>query len=169
MKINSFPIDFTAVITPFFQVDDSERIRFSMTDFQQYPGTLKRVFTHMFKWDETLDCVFISGYETELGIQRECVRLGKLIDITNWKNEKRWSDDLDAFVIYTQVNSLKTTEVYRYFLKLMQGDNHLYICFFNKKYVVSVNTDVLDILSAESNITLLKKQLNELYDRFYTQ
>ncbi len=169
MNIKPFPIDFTAGITPFFQVDDSKRIRFSMSDFQQNPGTLKQVFYHMFDSDENLACLFISGYETADGIRRERLGLGKIVTITNWKNHKGWNDDLDAYIIYTQVNSLRVSEIYRYFLKLMRGHMPLYICFYNEEYLVYVNNDVLDILSAESKITLLKKRFDELYDKFHAQ
>ena len=57
MKINHFPVDFTAGITPFFQVEDSERIRFTLTEFQDKPGSLKRVFDYLFEWDENLESI----------------------------------------------------------------------------------------------------------------
>lgn len=164
-----FSIDFSAGVTPYFQVNDSERIRFSMTEFEQNPGILKQVFRYLIQWEESLACLFISGYERADGIHRERLGLGKIVKITNWKNHKRWNEDLGAYIIYTQVNSLRASEIYRYFLKLMRGHRHLFICFYNVEYLVYVNNDVLDILSAESNITLLKEQLDELYDKFYAQ
>lgn len=169
MRIEPFSIDFSAGVTPFFQVNDSERIRFSMAELEKNPGTLKQVFHYLFQWEESLACLFISGYETAGGIRRERLGLGKIVTITNWKNHKRWNEDLGAYIIYTQVNSLRASEIYRYFLKLMRGHMPLYICFYNEEYLVYVNNDVLDILSAESKITLLKKRFDELYDKFHAQ
>jgi len=167
MKINQFPIDFTAGITPFFQVKDSERIRFSITELQDNPGALKRVFNHLFIWDESLESIFISGYETKHGMRREKLGLGDIFRITNWKTQKKWNDDLEAYVIYTQMSRLKSSDVYKYILKLMRGGRHLYISFYNEEYLLYVNSDVLDIVSDESRITLLKNQFNEMYDRYY--
>ncbi len=169
MKINEFPIDFTAGITPFFQVKDSERIRFGMAEFQHNPGSLKQVFDYMFDWNEKLECIFISGYETDRGIQRVKLGLGNMFSITNWKNHKKWNEELSAHVIYTQVSSLKSSDIYKYFLKLMYGGRHLYISFYNEEYLLYVNSDVLDIISDESRITLLKNQFSEMYDRYYSE
>ena len=167
MKINHFPVDFTAGITPFFQVEDSERIRFTLTEFQDKPGSLKRVFDYLFEWDENLESIFLSGYVTEHGIKREKLGLGNLFSLTNWKNYKKWNDDLGVHVNYTHVKNLKSSDVYKYVLKLMWGGRHLYISFYNEEYLLYVNADVMDIISNESRIDLLKKQFSELYDRYY--
>ncbi|QFT87640.1 hypothetical protein FIU87_03160 [Bacillus sp. THAF10] len=74
MQIKHVDIDLNIGETPYFQVDNSRRARFLLSSLEDNHGLLKRIFSEVFKGDSSVDCTFLSAYETNGVIQRENLR-----------------------------------------------------------------------------------------------
>jgi hypothetical protein len=73
MQIKTFKdIDITNPAPPYFQVNDSQRIRFGWTVLEENPGMLKRIFKSLKLEKQTkVDGTFLSAYESEGFKQKE--------------------------------------------------------------------------------------------------
>lgn len=135
------------------------------------PGILKEIFKSL-KLDEQskLDCTFLSAYESEGFKQKEKLHLGSKFVITNWKENKIWRDDLECTCVYTTITNLTEESLYRYMIGLMRRhQRQLHICFYNETYLLYTSSDVLDIVSSESNISNLKDVFRKYYDRHHEE
>ncbi|TYS58485.1 hypothetical protein FZC74_11795 [Sutcliffiella horikoshii] len=164
-------IDIANPAPPYFQVDDSQRIRFGWTVLEENPGMLKRIFESLkLEKQIAVDCTFLSAYESEGFKRKETLHLGRKFVITNWKENKIWSDDLECTCVYTTITNLTSESLYRYMLALMRGyQRQLHICFYNETYLLYTSSDVLDIVSTESNISILKEVFKEYYDKYHEE
>ncbi|ART75108.1 hypothetical protein B4U37_03185 [Sutcliffiella horikoshii] len=164
-------IDITNPAPPYFQVDDSQRIRFGWTVLEENPGMLKRIFESLkLEKQIAVDCTFLSAYESEAFKQKEKLHLGRKFVITNWKENKIWSDDLECTCVYTTITNLNGESLYRYMIGLMKGhQRQLHICFYNESYLLYTSSDVLDIVSSDSNISILKEAFREYYDTYHAE
>ncbi|TYS67757.1 hypothetical protein FZC76_14440 [Sutcliffiella horikoshii] len=115
MQLKMFKdIDITNPEPPYFQVDDSQRIRFGWTVLEENPGTLKRIFKSLkLEKQSRVDCTFLSGYESDRFKQKETLHLGRRFSITNWRENRIWSDDLDCTCVYTTITNVTTGSLYR--------------------------------------------------------
>ncbi|WP_404469554.1 Imm64 family immunity protein [Sutcliffiella horikoshii] len=158
-------------MTPYFQVGVSKRIRFAMTTLQENPGLLKKIFANMmFDRETVVDCTFLSAYETG-GYKRSIkLGLGRRFNITNWRESSVWNEDLECTCFYTTIKNISTDRLYSYILAFSRGyQRDLYICFYNKDYLLYANGDVLDIVSSENKIASLKNTFDEKYDRYHEE
>lgn len=164
-------IDINHPSTPYFQVGVSQRIRFAMTTLQENPGLLKKIFENMRLDRETkVNCTFLSAYETDGYKRRIKLGLGKKFNITNWRENSVWNEDLECTCFYTTIANVSTDSLYSYILAFSRGyQRELNICFYNKDYLLYVNGDVLDIVSSENNIASLKNTFNKEYDRYHEE
>ncbi|WP_404430836.1 Imm64 family immunity protein [Sutcliffiella horikoshii] len=164
-------IDINQPSTPYFQVGVTQRIRFAMATLQEKPGLLKKIFENMkFDREAKVDCTFLSAYETD-GYKRSLkLGLGRRFNITNWRENSIWNDDLECTCLYTTITNVSTDSLYSYILAFSRGyQRELYSCFYNKEYLIYVNGDVLDIVSSENNIAGLKNTFNKKYDRYHEE
>ncbi|MCA1318354.1 phosphatase [Bacillus tianshenii] len=164
-------IDITDPAPPYFQVDESRRIRFCLTVLEKNPGLLKKIFKGLELESHTkLDCTFISAYESDGIEQKEKLHLGRRFAITNWKESRIWNDDLECTCVYTTITNLSASNLYNYMIALMRGhQRQLYICFYNEAYLLYESSDVLDILSSETNIRSLKSLFKVHYDKYHLE
>ncbi|MEA3318619.1 MAG: hypothetical protein U9Q88_01235 [Bacillota bacterium] len=172
MQIKTFKdIDITNTVPPYFQVNDSQRIRFGWTVLEENPGMLKRIFKSLkLERQKKVDGTFLCAYESEGFKQKEKLHLGRKFHISNWKENKIWSDDLECICVYTTITNLSAESLFRYMIGLMRGhQKQLHICFYNEAYLLYTSSDVLDIVCSESNIILLKEVFREYYDTFYEE
>ncbi|WP_226682929.1 phosphatase [Sutcliffiella horikoshii] len=172
MKLKTFnDINITNPLAPYFQVGDRQRIRFGWTVLEENPGLLKEIFKSLkLEKQSKVDCTFLSAYESEGFKQKEKLHLGRKFVITNWKETKIWSDDLECTCVYTTITNLNAERLYRYMIGLMKGhERQLHICFYNETYLLYTSSDVLDIVSSESNISILKDVFREHYDKYHEE
>lgn len=59
---------------------------------------------------------------------------------------------MDAEIIYATVKGIHNSDVYNYCKKVHQGHREAYIVFYNDRFLIYVNNDVLDIISNDSNL-----------------
>ncbi len=172
MQLKTFKeIDITNPMAPYFQVKDSQRVRFGWTVLDENPGLLREIFNSLkLERQSTVDCTFLSAYESEGFKQKETLHLGRKFTINNWKENKIWSGDLECFCVYTRITNLTAESLYRYMIGLMKGyQRQLHICFYNEAYLLYTSSDVLDIVTSESNISILKDVFREYYDTYHEE
>ena len=113
--------------------------------------------------------LFVSEYITDKGERiRSKSKVGKIIKINNWLELVSFDKETNEGTVYANVKRLKHSDVYNYCLAVKRGFKEAYIVFFSDTFLMYVSSDVIDMISTENNITNLKKDYSELYDKFYT-
>ncbi len=156
--------------TPFFQVQTNYRIRFGKESIENNLKLLREILGEIFKENDRIDVSFISGYIAYDKSKRtyEKTRIGKFVEIQNCKETQITDDDLENTVIFTTIKGVHKDEVYKYCKYVVNGGQQAYISFYNDTYLLYINSDVIDIISADASlIEKLKLQYREEYDKFY--
>ena len=166
-KRNRFNIDFDVMKeTPYFQVDTQHRIRFAMEELNV--PLLKDVLKTVFRENQNLSLIFVSEYIVNNVRRSSKAKLGKYLTIRNWKEQVVQNEISGEGAVYTQVNDLDEDEVIKYCIQVYRGNTQSYIAFFNHDFLVYVSTDVIDIISDDSEkIKKLKKRYHETYNKFF--
>lgn len=166
-KRNRFNIDFDIMKeTPYFQVDTQYRIRFAMEELNV--PLLKEVLKTVFQENQNLSLIFVSEYIVNNVRRSSKAKLGKYLTIRNWKEQVVQNEISGEGAVYTQVNHLDKDEVIKYCIQVYRGNTQSYIAFFNQDFLVYVSTDVIDIISDDSEkIKKLKKRYHETYNKFF--
>lgn len=166
-KRNRFNIDFDIMKeTPYFQVDTQHRIRFAMEELNV--PLLKDVLKTVFQENQNLSLIFVSEYIVNNVRRSSKAKLGKYLTIRNWKEQVVQNEISGEGAVYTQVNHLDKDEVIKYCIQVYRGNTQSYIAFFNQDFLVYVSTDVIDIISDDSEkIKKLKKRYHETYNKFF--
>ncbi|QWH20488.1 phosphatase [Bacillus mycoides] len=156
--------------TPFFQVEVKNRIRFDTELFEGNLRKLRGILTELFKSPDAIDISFTSGYITYGKSKRinEKTKIGRFMKIKNWTETQVDDDDLKSTIIFTTIKGVHKDEVYKYCKYIVNGGQQAYISFYNDTYLLYINSDVIDIISADASlIEKLKLQYREEYDKFY--
>lgn len=154
--------------TPFFNVFPKHRLRFGMETFENNFMLLKQVLEDVLKEDQTTDTTFISGYITKNKRYPEKVGIGKFIKIKNWRETVVKDEDLESDVIYSTVSNVNNSEAFKYCQKVVKGYPQAYIMFYNDNFLIYVSSDVIDIISYDSDlINDLKEKYSSDYNKFY--
>jgi hypothetical protein len=154
--------------TPFFNVSPNHRIRFGMETFENNSILLKQVLEDVLIEDQTTDTTFISGYIINNKRYPEKVGIGKFISINNWRETIVKDEELENDVIYSTVSNVNNSEVFKYCQKVAKGYPQAYIMFYNDNFLIYVSSDVIDIISYESDvINNLKEKYSSNYNKFY--
>ncbi|USK76639.1 hypothetical protein [Peribacillus frigoritolerans] len=165
-RIQQFNVNFKDEETPFFQVDTNHRIRFGMDEISG--SLLTTILKDIFNTNEKIDTSFIIGNITNNKRHHEKNGIGKSIKINNWEEVIVKDEEMDAEIIYATVKGINNSDVYNYCKKVHQGHREAYIVFYNDRFLIYVNNDVLDIISNDSNLirelkVKYEKHLNEYY------
>lgn len=167
VKLKKFNIDFDYnKETPFFQSSSEKRIRFDIDKLNK--DTLKNIISQLYI-DNEIEILFVSEYIEKGKRISSKSKIGKIIKITNWLEFVSFDKETNEGVVYANIKRLKQKDVYNYCLSVKRGFNEAYIVFFNDVFLMYVSNDVIDIISSENNISNLKKDYYELFDRFYEQ
>ncbi|MGG3801175.1 hypothetical protein [Metabacillus fastidiosus] len=170
-RIERFGVKFEADETPFFQMEQDERIRFGMEVFENCnTKLLTDILKGLFDRQERIDCSFIIGYTYKNKRFREKIRLGDFFKINNWKETVIKNPNEEGAVIYATVKNVKKEEIYKYCKAVSHGCIGVYIAFYNDSFLAYVSTDVLDIMS--DNVELiqqLKEQYANVFDKYYEE
>lgn len=168
-KRNRFNIDFDVTKeTPYFQVDTQHRVRFAMEDINV--PLLKDVLNTVFQENQNLSLIFASEYIVNNVRRSSKAKLGKYLTIRNWKEHVVQNEMSGEGTVYIQVNHLDKDEVMKYCIQVYRGHPQSYIAFFNHDFLVYVSTDVIDIISDDSEkVKKLKERYHETYNKFYEE
>lgn len=167
VKLKKFNIDFDYnKEIPFFQSNSEKRIRFDIDKLNK--DTLKNIISQLYA-DNEIEILFVSEYIEKGKRISSKSKIGKIIKITNWLELVSFDKETNEGAIYANIKRLKQKDVYNYCLSVKRGFNEAYIVFFNDVFLMYVSSDVIDIISNENNISNLKKEYYELFDRFYEQ
>lgn len=167
VKLKKFNIDFDYnKEIPFFQSNSNERIRFDIEKLDK--DILKKIISHLYD-DNEIEILFVSEYIEKGKRISSKSKIGKIIKITNWLESVSFDKETNEGAVYANIKRLKQKDVYNYCLSVKRGFNEAYIIVFNDVFLMYVSSDVIDIISNENNISNLKREYYELFDRFYEQ
>lgn len=147
---------------PFFQVGDKYRVRFGIDDFnrEEMKCLIREVFPNK------MSCSLLTEILTPT-YSKEKTNIGKYIGITNWKEDKYFSDV--EYIIAT-IREVEPKELLNYSLYIKRGLASPFICFHDKKSVYYISDSVIDIVSSSTDfIELIKGEyqgrVNHYYDK----
>ena len=152
-------------LRPYFQVDDSKRIRFLIESLSILE--LKDIISRSFKNHSTVQCKVLIGYRYK-GIRRkEKTNIGKFFTINNWYEEQLIGEDGIEYT-FANIKSIDVDELVRYCVKLKNGFRSAYIFFYKEDKTLYVNNDVFDIVSSDEKfINHIKRNYINKYDRLH--
>ncbi|WP_393964388.1 hypothetical protein [Exiguobacterium sp. S22-S28] len=166
-KLSKFSIDFDVnKETPYFQVGTKYRVRFGMEDLNGV--LLKDVVGTIFQENQKINLIFVSEYIVNNVRRSSKSKLGRYLTIRNWK-EKIVQDEMSGEgTVYTLINDLDMDEVMKYCIQVYKGNTQAYIAFYNDEFLMYVSTDVIDVISDDSEkIDKLKEKYSETYNKYY--
>lgn len=166
-KLSKLNIDFDVnKETPYFQVDTKYRVRFGMEDLNGL--LLKDVIGTIFQENQKINLIFVSEYIVNNVRRSSKSKLGKYLTIRNWK-EKVVQDEMSGEgEVYTLINDLDMDEVVKYCIQVYKGNTQAYIAFYNDDFLMYVSTDVIDVISDNSEkIDKLKEKYSETYNKYH--
>lgn len=152
-------------LRPYFQVDDSKRIRFLIESLSILE--LKDIISRSFKNHSTVQCKVLIGYRYKRIRRKEKTNIGKFFTINNWYEEQLIGEDGTAYT-FANINIIDNNELIRYCISLKNGCRSAYILFYNEQITLYVNNDVFDIVSSDEKfINHIKRNYINKYDRLH--
>ena len=167
VELKNLNIDFTPnKETPYFQANHHKRIRFILDKLTL--KNLKSILEKIFK-TKSIQTIFISGYNFQNKNIYVKTGIGKVIQLKNWQEiTENLYHTPDGRVILTKLKKLNCTDVYHYCSSIKKGNPESYIVFYSDDYLLYINSDVIDIISNNTeNIQMLKKAFKPLYNTYY--
>jgi trehalose utilization protein len=168
-KLHKFNIDFDVTQkTPYFQVDTKHRIRFGMENLNMLQ--LKDILGTTFNEDQDINLIFVSEYIVNHVRRSSKTNLSKYLTIRNWKEKVVHDERSGGGVVYTRINHLNLDEVIKYCVQLYKGKTQAYIAFYNDNFLMYISTDVIDIISDDSEkMKELKEKYYETYNKYHDE
>lgn len=148
--------------TPFFQVSNENRVGFDVEQVnkKQLSNIINQLFTNQTK----TKCSFLSEYKYPVKF-REKTRFGRFFKITNWKEEVHTSNE--EYIIVT-IENLKNDGIINYCLYIQKAMVEPYIIFYNKRNIIYISNDVIDIISSSKEmINNIKSEFSSYIDFLY--
>ncbi|GAA0345621.1 hypothetical protein GCM10008931_41100 [Oceanobacillus oncorhynchi subsp. oncorhynchi] len=169
VKLDKLNIDFDCnKETPYFQVNPNQRIRFGMEDLT--PSLIRKVVEEVLSEKDNINVVFISEYIINNKRFSSKSRIGKFININNWKESIEIDECGDEGVVYATIRDVDRNDVLKYCLKVFNGQNEAFISFFTEEVLLYLNSDVIDIVSNNrSKIDSLKQNYAGIFNKYYEE
>lgn len=164
ITLTELSVDFNDELTPFFQVNSNNRIRFGLSEISYVE--LKSILDYIFKKVDTVDMVYLVAniISNKYIYTKTAVR--KSIFIRNW--EEIVEENEEARHLYAIVKNIDITQVQKYALSIYKGRRAAYLAFYLKDRLVYISSDVVDIISDDVQfISHLKEKFSNLYNKYY--
>ncbi|MFJ6411309.1 hypothetical protein ACIQLG_00765 [Terribacillus saccharophilus] len=151
----------------FFQASKENRVRLAtdiFSDLNNRKLLKEEVIQHFM--DKPVSLTFLSAYYINDTRIREKLGLGKVLNISNWK-EKVISDDGER-LIYGTISNLDNTQVLSIIYGVLAEKIASPLTFHNDESIVYVSSDVLDVVTVDDvKVKEFKNKYPDLYDKYY--
>ncbi|OFO56462.1 hypothetical protein [Nosocomiicoccus sp. HMSC059G07] len=168
-----FNLDLTNVnISPYLYVENENRVRF---DFDNINNFIINFIIDQFKNEELLNILYLSNVSVNK-FSQDSLNLATKEYLNLYKSSHLWKEKIinvidDGDLIeytFSEIKDVNISAVYDYYLYMKTTeaqDNYLY--FYNKNFIINMNSDVLDIVTNNEEIIKNIKTSIISYDKYH--
>lgn len=168
-----FNIDLTNVNnSPYLNVENKNRVRF---DFDNINNFIINFIIDQFKNEELLNILYLSNVSVN-EFSQDSLNIATKEYLNLYKSSHLWKEKIinvidDGDLIeytFSEIKDVNISAVYDYYLYMKTTeaqDNYLY--FYNKNFIINMNSDVLDIVSNNEKFIKNIKTSIISYDKYY--
>ncbi|GGH48943.1 hypothetical protein GCM10007358_04870 [Phocicoccus schoeneichii] len=168
-----FNLDLTNVnISPYLYVENKNRVRF---DFDNINNFIINFIIDQFKNEELLNILYLSNVSVNESSQ-DSLNIATKEYLNLYKSSHLWKEKIinvidDGDLIeytFSEIKDVNISAVYDYYLYMKTTeaqDNYLY--FYNKNFIINMNSDVLDIVTNNEKFIKNIKTSIISYDKYH--
>ncbi|CAD2076387.1 hypothetical protein [Phocicoccus schoeneichii] len=168
-----FNLDLTNVnISPYLYVENKNRVRF---DFDNINNFIINFIIDQFKNEELLNILYLSNVSVNESSQ-DSLNIATKEYLNLYKSSHLWKEKIinvidDGDLIeytFSEIKDVNISAVYDYYLYMKTTeaqDNYLY--FYNKNFIININSDVLDIVTNNEKFIKNIKTSIISYDKYH--
>lgn len=168
-----FNIDLTNVNnSPYLNVENKNRVRF---DFDNINNFIINFIIDQFKNEELLNILYLSNVSVN-EFSQDSLNIATKEYLNLYKSSHLWKEKIinvidDGDLIeytFSETKDVNISAVYDYYLYMKTTeaqDNYLY--FYNKNFIINMNSDVLDIVTNNEKFIKNIKTSIISYDKYY--
>lgn len=168
-----FNLDLTNVnISPYLYVENKNRVRF---DFDNINNFIINFIIDQFKNEELLNVLYLSNVSVN-EFSQDSLNIATKEYLNLYKFSHLWTEKIinvidDGDLIeytFSEIKDVNISAVYDYYLYMKTTeaqDNYLY--FYNKNFIINMNSDVLDIVTNNEKFIKNIKTSIISYDKYY--
>lgn len=168
-----FNLDLTNVnISPYLYVENENRVRF---DFDNINNFIINFIIDQFKNEELLNILYLSNVSVN-EFSQDSLNIATKEYLNLYKSSHLWKEKIinvidDGDLIeytFSEIKDVNISAVYDYYLYMKTTeaqDNYLY--FYNKNFIINMNSDVLDIVTNNEKFIKNIKTSIISYDKYY--
>ncbi|OFS61850.1 hypothetical protein [Nosocomiicoccus sp. HMSC09A07] len=168
-----FNLDLTNVnISPYLYVENENRVRF---DFDNINNFIINFIIDQFKNEELLNILYLSNVSVNK-FSQDSLNLATKEYLNLYESSHLWEEKIinvidDGDLIeytFSEIKDVNISAVYDYYLYMKTTeaqDNYLY--FYNKNFIINMNSDVLDIVTNNEEIIKNIKTSIISYDKYH--
>lgn len=168
-----FNLDLTNVnISPYLYVENENRVRF---DFDNINNFIINFIIDQFKNEELLNILYLSNVSVN-EFSQDSLNIATKEYLNLYKSSHLWKEKImnvidDGDLIeytFSEIKDVNISAVYDYYLYMKRTeaqDNYLY--FYNKNFIININSDVLDIVTNNEKFIKNIKTSIISYDKYH--
>lgn len=168
-----FNLDLTNVnISPYLYVENENRVRF---DFDNINNFIINFIIDQFKNEELLNILYLSNVSVN-EFSQDSLNIATKEYLKLYKSSHLWKEKIinvidDGDLIeytFSEIKDVNISAVYDYYLYMKTTeaqDNYLY--FYNKNFIININSDVLDIVTNNEKFIKNIKTSIISYDKYH--
>lgn len=168
-----FNLDLTNVnISPYLYVENKNRVRF---DFDNINKFIINFIIDQFNNEELLNILYLSNVSVNK-FSQDSLNIATKEYLNLYKSSHLWKEKIinvidDGDLIeytFSEIKDVNISAVYDYYLYMKTTeaqDNYLY--FYNKNFIINMNSDVLDIVTNNKKFIKNIKTSIISYDKYY--
>lgn len=168
-----FNLDLTNVnISPYLYVENENRVRF---DFDNINNFIINFIIDQFKNEELLNILYLSNVSVN-EFSQDSLNIATKEYLNLYKSSHLWKEKIinvidDGDLIeytFSEIKDVNISAVYDYYLYMKTTeaqDNYLY--FYNKNFIINMNSDVLDIVTNNEKFIKNIKTSIISYDKYH--